>query len=57
MDGARNAVSVTYTLEYGYGSGILVPGAGFLLNNEMGDFNAKPGLTDTQGLIGTAPNP
>lgn len=56
VDGARNAVSVTYTLEYGYGSGILVPGAGFLLNNEMGDFNAKPGLTDTQGLIGTAPN-
>ncbi len=50
------AVSVTYTLEYSYGSGIVVPGAGFILNNEMGDFNAKPGLTDSRGLIGTAPN-
>ena len=39
-----------------YGSGIVVPGAGFLLNNEMGDFNAAPGLTTTNGLIGTAPN-
>jgi gamma-glutamyltranspeptidase/glutathione hydrolase len=56
VDAGRNAVSVTYTLEYGYGSGIVVPGAGFLLNNEMGDFNAGPGLTDEQGLIGTAPN-
>ncbi len=50
------AVSVTYTLEAGYGSGIVVPGAGFLLNNEMGDFNASPGLTNANGLIGTDPN-
>lgn len=56
VDGDRNAVAVTYTLEYSYGSGIVVPGAGFLLNNEMGDFNGKPGLTDESGLIGTAPN-
>ncbi len=56
VDSNRNAVSVTYTLEYGYGSGIVVPGAGFLLNNEMGDFNAGPGLTDERGLIGTPPN-
>jgi gamma-glutamyltranspeptidase/glutathione hydrolase len=56
MDGARNAVALTYTLEYGYGSRIVVPGAGFLLNNEMGDFNAGPGLTDSEGLIGTEPN-
>ncbi len=35
---------------------IVVPGAGFLLNNEMGDFNAGPGLTDERGLIGTEPN-
>ncbi len=56
VDAERNAVSVTYTLEYGYGSGIVVPGAGFLLNNEMGDFNGGPGLTDETGLIGTAPN-
>ena len=34
----------------------MVPGAGFLLNNEMGDFNGKPGVTDTTGLIGTTPN-
>lgn len=50
------AVSVTYTLEAGYGLGAVVPGAGFLLNNEMGDFNGKPGLTDSTGLIGTSPN-
>jgi gamma-glutamyltranspeptidase/glutathione hydrolase len=50
------AVSVTYTLEAGYGLGAVVSGAGFLLNNEMGDFNGKPGLTDSTGLIGTAPN-
>jgi gamma-glutamyltranspeptidase/glutathione hydrolase len=47
---------MTYTLEYGYGSRIVVPGAGFLLNNEMGDFNAGPGLTDDKGLVGTPPN-
>ena len=34
----------------------MVPGAGFLLNNEMGDFNAAPGVTDDKGLIGTTPN-
>lgn len=56
VDGNGLAVSVTYTLEAGYGSGIVVPGAGFLLNNEMGDFNAGPGLTDERGLIGTSPN-
>ena len=56
VDGNGLAVSVTYTLEQGYGSGIVVPGAGFLLNNEMGDFNAAPGLTDERGLIGTRPN-
>jgi gamma-glutamyltranspeptidase/glutathione hydrolase len=56
VDAKRNAVSMTYTLEYGYGSRIVVPGAGFLLNNEMGDFNAGPGLTNENGLIGTPPN-
>jgi gamma-glutamyltranspeptidase / glutathione hydrolase len=56
VDANRNAVSMTYTLEYGYGSRIVVPGGGFLLNNEMGDFNAGPGLTNEQGLIGTPPN-
>jgi gamma-glutamyltranspeptidase/glutathione hydrolase len=56
VDTERNAVSLTYTLEDGYGSKIVVPGAGFLLNNEMGDFNAGPGLTDETGLVGTLPN-
>jgi gamma-glutamyltranspeptidase/glutathione hydrolase len=56
VDAARNAVSLTFTLEGGYGSRIVVPGAGFLLNNEMGDFNAGPGLTTADGLIGTEPN-
>jgi gamma-glutamyltranspeptidase/glutathione hydrolase len=56
VDRDRNAVSLTYTLEAGYGSKIVVPGAGFLLNNEMGDFNAGPGLTTAEGLIGTEPN-
>ncbi len=56
VDADGMAVAVTYTLEQGYGSKIVVPGAGFLLNNEMGDFNAKPGLTDERGLIGTDAN-
>jgi gamma-glutamyltranspeptidase/glutathione hydrolase len=56
VDEARGAVSLTYTLEAGYGSKIIAPGTGFLLNNEMGDFNAGPGLTDAEGLIGTEPN-
>jgi len=56
VDKDRSAVSLTYTLEAGYGSKIVVPGAGFLLNNEMGDFNAGPGLTDASGLIGTEAN-
>ena len=55
-DGAGNMVSLTYTLEWGYGSHIVVEGAGFLLNNEMGDFNARPGVTDENGWIGTEPN-
>jgi len=56
VDVEGNAVSVTYTLESWFGSKITVPGAGFLLNNEMGDFNAGPGLTDARGQIGTEPN-
>jgi gamma-glutamyltranspeptidase/glutathione hydrolase len=56
VDAGGMAVAVTYTLEAGYGSKIVVPGAGFLLNNEMGDFNGKPGLTTETGLIGTSPN-
>ena len=56
VDKKGNMVSLTYTLEFGYGSHIVVGGAGFLLNNEMGDFNAIPGLTNASGRIGTTPN-
>ena len=56
VDADGMAVSVTYTLEYGYGLAAVVPGTGFLLNNEMGDFNARSGITDTTGLIGTEAN-
>ena len=56
LDRKGHAVSLTYTLEDSYGLKRIVPGAGFLLNNELGDFNAGPGLTDATGLIGTAPN-
>src|SRR3989442_9139441 len=52
MDAEGNAVVVTYTLEEGYGSKIVAPGTGFLLNNEMGDFNPQPRRTDDKGLIG-----
>ena len=50
------AVTSTYTLEGGYGSHVVVKGAGFILNNEMGDFNKKPGETNITGDIGTAAN-
>jgi gamma-glutamyltranspeptidase/glutathione hydrolase len=56
VDSQKNAVSMTTTLEFSYGSRITVTGGGFLLNNEMGDFNAAPGLTTADGLIGTEPN-
>jgi gamma-glutamyltranspeptidase / glutathione hydrolase len=56
VDSARNAVALTTTLEESYGSGLMAPGTGFLLNNEMGDFNAGPGLTTANGSIGTAAN-
>ena len=56
MDAQGNAVVVTYTLERGFGSKIVAEGTGFLLNNEMGDFNPQPGRTDETGLIGTKPN-
>jgi len=50
------AVSNTYTLERSYGCRVVVKGGGFLLNNEMVDFNWFPGVTDHKGLIGTAAN-
>ena len=56
LDDQGNAVAMTYTLEEGYGSKSVVAGAGFLLNNEMGDFNIIPGRTDDRGRVGTVPN-
>ena len=51
IDEQGNAVAVTYTLNNGYGSGVTVPGAGFLLNDEMDDFAAKPGEPNMFGLV------
>ena len=56
MDRAGMAVTSTYTLEGDFGSHVVVKGAGFLLNNEMGDFNKKPGDTNAGGDIGTPAN-
>ncbi|MDG3003415.1 gamma-glutamyltransferase [Paludisphaera mucosa] len=56
VDGDGGAVAMTYTLEDSYGAKAVVKGAGFLLNNEMGDFNLRPGRTDDAGSIGTYPN-
>src|SRR5262249_3176702 len=50
------AVANPYPLEKSYGSRVVVRGAGFLLNNEMIDFNWRPGVTDRNGTIGTEPN-
>ncbi|HTR77453.1 MAG TPA: gamma-glutamyltransferase [Gemmatimonadaceae bacterium] len=50
------AVSNTFTLEGGFGSHVVASGTGFILNNEMGDFNKKPGTTDATGTIGTPAN-
>ncbi len=50
------AVATTYTLNGGFGSFVIAEGTGIILNNEMADFNMKPGHTDDKGLIGTEPN-
>ncbi|HVB04461.1 MAG TPA: gamma-glutamyltransferase, partial [Chitinophagaceae bacterium] len=52
LDSSGNAVSLTYTLNGLYGSRVVVGGAGFLLNNEMDDFSAKPGSPNMFGLVG-----
>jgi len=52
MDSDGNVVSNTYTLNFSFGSGIAVPGGGFLLNNEMNDFAAKPGVMNAFGMLG-----
>lgn len=56
VDGEGRTVSNTYTLEESYGSRVVVRGAGFILNNEMLDFNPVPGVTTTRGKIGTPAN-
>jgi gamma-glutamyltranspeptidase/glutathione hydrolase len=56
IDREGMAVATTTTLEGSFGSHVVVKGAGFLLNNEMGDFNKKPGETNTTGDIGTLAN-
>lgn len=56
VDQAGNAVSNTYTLNFSFGSGVIVAGAGFLLNNQMDDFSAKPGVPNAFGLIGGKAN-
>lgn len=56
VDGKGNAVAVTYTLNLSFGSGIVANGTGILLNNEMDDFSAKPGVPNAYGLIGGEAN-
>jgi gamma-glutamyltranspeptidase/glutathione hydrolase len=56
VDADGNAVSNTYTLNWDYGSGVVVKGAGFLLNDEMDDFSAKPGVANAFGVVGSDAN-
>ena len=56
VDANGMGVALTYTLEGGFGSHVVARGTGVLLNNEMGDFNKKPGHTSLTGDIGTTPN-
>lgn len=56
IDKTGLAVATTYTLNGGFGAGVVAKGTGILLNNEMDDFNVTPGYTDNKGLIGTKPN-
>ncbi|HEX9585345.1 MAG TPA: gamma-glutamyltransferase [Gammaproteobacteria bacterium] len=56
MDRFGNAVSNTYTINFSYGAGIVAEGTGILLNNEMDDFSAKPGVPNAYGLVGGEAN-
>ena len=56
LDADGNAVANTYTLNDWYGDGVVVEGAGFLLNNEMDDFSVKPGLANMYGVVGGSAN-
>jgi gamma-glutamyltranspeptidase/glutathione hydrolase len=56
VDQWGNAVSNTYTINWNFGSGVVVEGAGFLLNNEMDDFSIKPGVPNIFGVVGNIAN-
>jgi len=56
VDQWGNAVSNTYTLNWNFGSGVVVAGAGFLLNDEMDDFSVKPGVPNIFGVVGSTAN-
>ncbi len=56
VDGDRNVVSLTFTINYRFGSGVVVPGTGILLNNEMDDFAIAPGVPNIFGLVGGSQN-
>ncbi|QJP11567.1 gamma-glutamyltransferase [Pseudomonas multiresinivorans] len=56
VDKDGNAVSNTYTLNWDFGSGVVVKGAGFLLNDEMDDFSSKPGVANAFGVVGSDAN-
>jgi gamma-glutamyltranspeptidase/glutathione hydrolase len=56
VDAKGNAVGLTTTLNWWFGSGVGIPGAGFLMNNEMDDFAAKPGTANSYGLVQGEPN-
>ncbi len=56
VDRWGNAVANTYTLNTSFGSGVVVEGAGFLLNNQMDDFSAKPGVANYYGVVGAEAN-
>ena len=56
MDAFGNTVSNTYTLNFSYGSGKMIPGTGMLINNEMDDFSSKPGTPNGYGLLGSEAN-
>ena len=51
VDHDGNAVAVTYTINGGFGAGVIAPGTGFLLNDEMDDFTIKPGVANLFGLV------
>jgi len=56
IDAERNAVSLTFTVNHGYGAGVVASGTGILLNNEMDDFVAAPGIANFFGLVGNEAN-